>query len=123
MQEEHVGGGVRGPEPHVAVAGGPVEARLQQLAAQQPGDPAVLEVDDAVLVTDVAEGDADGERVCGVVAEQRRYLGPRLRPDQLKRDGGGVPGGPSAGHVRSTTDGSRGDVPLHFLHICPTRHM
>ena len=57
-----------------------------------------------------------------VVAEQRRYLGPRLRTDQLKRDGGGVPGGPSARHVRSTTVGSRSDVALHFLHIRHTRH-
>ena len=83
---------------------GPVETGLQQFAAQQPGDPAVLEVDDAVLVTDVAEGDPDGERVRAVVAEQRRHLGPRLRADQLEGDGGGVPGGPSARHVRSTTD-------------------
>jgi len=66
--------------------------------------------------------DPDGERVRSVVAEKGRYLGPRLRTDQLKRDGGRVPGGPSARHVRSTTVGSRSDVALHFLHIRHTRH-
>ena len=114
-------GGVRRPQPDVAVAGRALEPGLEQLAAQQPGDAAVLEVDDAVVVADVTEGDPDGERVGPVVAEQRRYLGPRLRTDQLKRDGGRVPGGPSARHVRSTTVASRSDVALHFLHIRHTR--
>ena len=72
MQEQHVGGGVRGPQADVAVAGGPVEPGLEQLATQQPGDAGVVEVHGAALVADVTEGDPDGERVGAVVAEQCR---------------------------------------------------
>ena len=61
VQEEDIGGRMRRPQPHVAVPGRALEPRLEQLAAQQPGDPAVLEVDDTVLVPDVTEGDPDGE--------------------------------------------------------------
>ena len=122
VQEEDVGRAVRRPQPHVALADGAGRARLQQLAAQQPRDPAVVDGRRGrSSSTAVAEGDAHRERV----GWRRSRAAPAPRSttgtDQLERDGGGVPGGPSARHVRSTTVGQE-VTGMHFLHVRLTRH-